>query len=126
MKPSSANMSGAPGLSARASGRSTAVLLLVVFLLGVILAGVWFKYGKPAAGSFWPGRSGPELSDNTWEQLRHLNSPVEIRFYSVLPPGSAPEPLQDFSGRVEHLLSEFQSANDSKIRVTRKISTSGS
>jgi hypothetical protein len=55
-----------------------------------------------------------------------LNSPVEIRFYSVLPPGSAPEPLQDFSRRVDHLLSEFQSANDSKIRVTRNVSTSGS
>jgi hypothetical protein len=101
-----------------------AVPLLVVFLLGAILAGVWFKYGKPAAGSLWPGRSGPELSDNTWEQLRHLNSPVEIRFYSVLPPGSAPEPLQDFSGRVEHLLSKFQDAGGSQIHVTRNISTS--
>ncbi len=125
MKPSSTNVSGDPGPGVRASGRSTAVLLLVVFLLGVILAGVWFKYGKPKAGSFWPGRSGPELSDNTWEQLRHLNSPVEIRFYSVLPPGSAPEPLQDFSGRVEHLLSKFQDANQSQIHVTRNISTSG-
>jgi hypothetical protein len=125
MKPSSANVSGAPGPSARASGRGTAVLLLVVFLLGVILAGVWFKYGKPAVGSFWTGRSGPELSDNTWEQLRHLNSPVEIRFYSVLPPGSAPQPLQDFSGRVDHLLSQFQNVNGRQIHVARNISTSG-
>lgn len=124
MKPSSTNLPGAPGPGTRAAGRSSAVLLLVVFLLGVILASVGFKYGKPAAGSFWPGRSGPELSDNTWEQLRHLNSPVEIRFYSVLPPGSAPEPLQDFSGRVDHLLSKFQDASGSQIHVARNNSTS--
>jgi uncharacterized membrane protein len=125
MKPSSANMPVVPGPGTRESGRSIAVLLLVVFLLGAVLAGVWFKYGKPAAGSFWPGRSGPGLSDNTREQLRHLNSPVEIRFYSVLPPGSAPESLQDFSRRVDHLLSEFQNANDGQIRVVRNLSTSG-
>jgi len=57
--------------------------------------------------------------------LRHLNSPVELRFYSVLPPGSAPEPLQDFSRRVDHLLSEFQNANDGQIHVIRNRSTSG-
>ncbi|MGD0744290.1 MAG: Gldg family protein [Verrucomicrobiota bacterium] len=124
MKPSSANVSGNPDPGARTSGRGTAILLLVVFLLGVILAGVWFKYGKSAAGSFWPRRSLPGLSENAWEQLRHLNSPVEIRFYSVLPPGSAPEPLRDFSGRVDHLLSQFQDANASQIHVTRNISTS--
>ena len=49
---------------------------------------------------------------------------MEIRFYSVLPPGSAPESLQDFSRRVDHLLSEFQSANDGKIHVIRNSSTS--
>ena len=43
----------------------------------------------------------------------------------MLPPGSAPEALQNFSGRVDRLLSEFQSANDGKIRVTRNVSTSG-
>jgi hypothetical protein len=97
-------------------------LVPVFFLLGAVLAGVWFKYGKHAAGSLLPGQ---ELSGQTLGFLRHLNSPVEIRFYSVLPPGSAPEPLQDFSRRVDHLLSEFQSANDGKIHVTRNVSTSG-
>ncbi len=126
MKPFSANPLRNPDpQTVRASGRSTLILMLLVFLLGAVLTGVWFKYVKPAAGSLWPGRSGPALSDNTREQLRHLNSPVELRFYSVLPPGSAPEPLQDFSRRVDHLLSEFQNANDGKIHVTRNISTTG-
>src|SRR5208282_5605761 len=102
MKPFSANPPRNPDpQTVRASGRSTLILMLLVFLLGAVLTGVWFKYVKPAAGSFWPGRSGPALSDSTREQLRHLNSPVELRFYSVLPPGSAPQPLQDFSRRVD-------------------------
>ena len=103
---------------ARVSGRSTLILMLVVFLLGVILAGTWFKYGAHTAGG------GTGLSDHTLDLLRHLNSPVEIRYYSVLPPGSAPESLQDFSQRVDHLLSEFQAANDGKIHVIRNSSTS--
>ncbi len=110
----------------RPSGWRPLILVPVFFLLGAALAGVWFKYGKHAAGSILPGQGTAELSGPTLDFLRHLNSPVEIRFYSVLPPGSAPEPLQDFSRRVDHLLSEFQSANDSKIRVTRNVSTSGS
>jgi hypothetical protein len=104
--------------SARASGRSTPVLMLVVFVLGAALAGVWFKYGAHTAGG------GPGLSDQTADLLHHLDSPVEIRFYSVLPPGSAPDALQDFSRRVDHLLSEFQSANGSQIRVIRNVSIS--
>ena len=122
MKPSSANTTPADRQTVRPSGWRPLVLVPAFFLLGAVLAGVWFKYGKHAAGSLLPGQ---ELSGPTMDLLRHLNSPVEIRFYSVLPPGSAPEPLQDFSRRVDHLLSEFQSANDSKIRVTRNVSTSG-
>ena len=120
MNPYSTNPPRNPGAqTARASGRSTLILLLVVFLLGAVLAGVWFKYGAQTAGG------GPGLSSQTVDLLHHLNSPVQIRFYSVLPAGSAPEPLQDFSRRVDHLLSKFQAANDGKIHVVRNISTSG-
>jgi hypothetical protein len=95
------------------------MLMLVVFVLGAALAGAWLKYGAHTAAG------GTGLSDQTLDLLHHLNSPVEIRFYSVLPPGSAPGPLQDFSGRVDHLLSEFQNANDSQIHVVRNLSTTG-
>jgi hypothetical protein len=123
MKPASLNTPQTDRQTVKPSGWRPLILVPTFFLLGAVLAGVWFKYGKHAAGSLLPGQ---ELSGPTVDLLRHLNSPVEIRFYSVLPPGSAPEPLQDFSRRVDHLLSEFQSANDSKIRVTRNVSTSGS
>ena len=126
MKPSSANTPPATERqTGRPSGRRTLILAPALVLLGVVLAGIWFKYSKPAAGWLLAGSGGARLSDNTREQLRQLNSPVEIRFYSVLPPGSAPGMLQDFSGRVDRLLSEFQNANDSKIHVIRNVSTSG-
>ena len=120
MNPASPNTPQADRQTVKPSVWRPLVLVPTFFLLGAVLAGVWFKYGKTATGAGVTQLSGP-----TVDLLRHLNSPVEIRFYSVLPPGSAPEPLQDFSRRVDHLLSEFQSANDSKIRVTRNVSTSG-
>ena len=124
IKPPAANAPRATGpQTVRPSGWRPLMLVTTFFLLGATLAGVWFKYGKPAAGSILPGQ---ELSRQTLELLRHLNSPVEIRFYSVLPPESAPDSLRAFSGRVDDLLSEFQSANDGKIHVTRNVSTSGS
>jgi hypothetical protein len=119
MKPSSANNPQADRQTVRPSSRRVLILAPVFVLLGVVLAGLWFKYGKPAAGA-----GITQLSEPTADLLRHLNAPVEIRFYSVLPPGSAPEALQDFSGRVDHLLSEFQDANGSQIHVTRNSSTS--
>jgi len=119
MNSSATNSPRNPGpRTTRASGRGTTILMLVIFLLGAAVAGVWFKYSGRTAGG------GAGLSDQTVDLLRQLNSPVELRFYSVLPPGSAPEPLQDFSRRVEHLLSELQSANDSQIHVIRNVSTS--
>ena len=99
------------------------VLVLVFILLGAVSAGIWVKYGKHGTGSLLAGR---ELSGNTVALLHQLNAPVEIRFYTVLPPGSAPETLQTFSGRVDQLLSKFQNANDAKIHVTRNSSTTGS
>jgi hypothetical protein len=106
----------------RPSGRRAWILAPVFVLLGVALAGVWFKSGKPVPGFFLPGEGGARLSDSTRDRLRHLDSPVEIRFYAVLPSDSAPEPLQDFSRRVDRLLSEFQSANEGEIRVVRNLS----
>ena len=70
-----------------------------------------------------PGQGAAGLSGDTLELLRHLNSPVQIRFYSVLPPGSAPQSVQDFSQRVDRLLSAFTNANAAEISVIRNIST---
>jgi hypothetical protein len=119
IKPVSARTTPATGWqTSRSGGARLPILVFVFFLLGAALTGVWFKYGKPAT-------PGPQLSGSTLGLLQQLGSPVEIRFYAVLPPGNAPETLQAFSGRVDHLLSEFQGANDAKIHVTRNTSTTG-
>ncbi len=99
-------------------GRRAPVLALVCFLLGVGLTFAWFEYGKDRS----PRHGASGLSGDTLDLLRGLNSPVQIRFYSILPAGSSSQALQDFSQRVDHLLSEFQDANPAKIQVIRNIS----
>jgi hypothetical protein len=124
MKPSAPNTSPAPDRQAdRPSGRRALMLAPILVLLGVALAGIWFKYVKPGTGRLAAGPGDIRLSDYTREQLNRLRVPVEIRFYAVLPPESAPESLRDFSGRADRLLSEFQGANESQIRVVRNLST---
>ena len=122
MNSSSAKAPRPPGPPAAGpSGRRTPVLALFFLLLGVALTLAWFEYGKNGL----PGRSAAGLSGDTLDLLRRLNSPVQIRYYSVLPPGSAPQALQDFSQRVDRLLSEFQNANPAKIQVVRNVSAAG-
>jgi hypothetical protein len=124
MKPSSANPRPDPDRQAAGpAGRRTLLLAPVLVLLGAVLAGVWFQYVRPAMSRRAEAADNIRLSDQTREQLRELSVPVEIRFYAALPPGSAPESLRDFSGRVDRLLSAIQSANERQIRVMRKIST---
>jgi hypothetical protein len=125
MKPSPANTPSTVERQTASPGRRPVILALVFLLLGFALAGFWFKYGKTTMGGLAAGQGGAGLSGQTREQLRQLPSPVEIRFYSILPAGSAPESLQTFSRRVDQLLSEFQSAGGDKIRVARNVSTGG-
>ena len=121
MNASSPNTPDTPHSMTGPTGRRATFLALVFFLSGVALTLAWVEYGK----YHLPGQSAAGLSGNTLDLVRHLNSPVQIRFYSVLPPGSAPESVQDFSQRVDRLLSAFQSANESEISVVRNISAAG-
>lgn len=118
MNSSSANAPRPPAAGPPA-GRAP-FFALATFLLGAALTLAWFEYGKNGSA----GRNTNPLSGDTLERLRQLNSPVQIQFYSVLPPGSAAPALQDFSQRVEHLLSEVQNANPAKIQVVTNNSAS--
>jgi hypothetical protein len=121
MNTSSANTPNAPRSTAGPPGRRAPLLPLFFFLLGAALTVAWFEYGKNVLS----GQGRPRLSGSTLELLRQLNGPVQIRFYSLLPAGSASQSLQDFSQRVDHLLSEFQDANPAKIQVIRNVSAAG-
>ena len=63
------------------------------------------------------------LSDATREILKGLKSPVEIRFYSLLDPAASSDSLRGLSGRVDGLLSEYQSEGGGKIKLMRSVST---
>ena len=102
-------------------GRRPTISAVFYFLLGIALTVAWFEYSKNGL----PEKIAIGLSGDTLDLLRHLNSPVQIRFYSVLPPGSASQPLQDFSQRVDQLLSQFQNANDANVQIIRNISVAG-
>jgi hypothetical protein len=92
------------------SRRYPLVLAGVAFVAGVALAGVWFHRHA----------SGPEtggLPVATRNLLGQLPAPVTIRYYTLLPAGSADETLQAFGGRVAQLLDTVQSAGDGKVQV---------
>jgi ABC-type uncharacterized transport system involved in gliding motility auxiliary subunit len=94
--------------------------LLVVFLAGAALSAVWFS-----RGSWWPVASpvsdaaAVQLSDATKAILQHLESPVEIRFYSMLDTSSVPDSVQAYAGRVEQLLGRYEQAADHRVRIAR-------
>jgi hypothetical protein len=81
------------------------------FVLGAALAAAWFH--KHHAVSESGG-----LSASTKNLLAQLQSPVTIRYYSLLPSSSADESLQAFGGRVAQLLGAVQAAGGDKIQLS--------
>jgi hypothetical protein len=118
MNSSSANAPRPPDPSTAGPSRRAPVLALVCFLLGIALTFAWFEYGKNRSS----GQNASALTGDTLDLLGRLNSPVQIRFYSVLPAGSSSAALQEYSQRVDRLLGEFQNANPAKIQVVRNLS----
>jgi len=123
MKPASSNPSPGTGPSAPIARRRSPLIAVVFFVLGVGLAAVWFEFAKSGLGRHGAGAGETELPADVMDQLRHLNSPVQLKFYSILPSGSASDALQDFSGRVDQLLSDLESVNSNQIHVVRNVAT---
>lgn len=88
------------------------VIILVAFALGIGLAGFWFHQQPPRS-------QADQLSASTQRLLGQLSVPVTIRYYAVLPAGSADETLQAFAGRVTHLLNAMQTASGGKLQLAR-------
>jgi hypothetical protein len=89
------------------------ILAAIFFGLGAALTGAWFHHQDVLAKS-----EHDELSAKTRNLLGHLDNPVALRFYSLLPAGSSAD-LQSFSGRAADLLAAVQAAGDGKIQLTR-------
>ena len=105
------------------AGARIILLVLACFLAG-LAAGVFWMYRKSSqSGAQTNGPAAGEqtnaLSESTRAVLGHLSSPVEIRFYSLLDPATVPTSVQAFAGRVNQLLSEYQRAAPSQVKLTR-------
>ncbi len=99
--------------AATQSGASRPLVLAAVsFILGAGLTGAGFQHAPSA-------RNTDALTEPVVNAVEHLAAPVAIRFYSLLPAGSASPEEQSFSARVGNLLDSVQAANPGKIQVTR-------
>ena len=94
---------------------------LVFFLAGAALSAIWFSRGGLASRGAVPARRTRPvaLSDATKAVLQHLDSPVEIRFYSLLDASSVPDSVQAFAGRVDQLLAQYEQVAGDRLRVIR-------
>ncbi len=103
----------------RAQTRS-GILLVICFLLGLGAGAYWYHRAAKSTGA--PTADPAQLnalSEAMKSDLQRLDSPVEIRFYVPANPGTLPESLQAFAGRVDELLSEYKREAGGKIHVTR-------
>ena len=90
---------------------STVLLALVAFGAGAVLVTVLHR----------PPQKPVEQTDNTLQLsgatrkiLETLNSPVTVRFFSLLDPGASPE-LSAFAERVKQMLIDYQKSAAGKI-----------
>jgi hypothetical protein len=101
---------------------SRTIILLLVLLLGLAACGLWFytstRRGAAGAGVDTGGTPASLLSDSTKAVLDRLNSPLEIRFYALLDPGTVPGSLTAFADRIGQLLAGYQQEAGGKIKVT--------
>lgn len=123
----SARLGSRPGERA---GTRIILFLLVVCLLGVAGGAYWLyrpsQRGATAASGPAGDASAIALSDSTRAVLDRLESPLEIRFYTLLDPATVPASLIAFGGRVGQLLSAYQQEANGKIKITTLNSQSNS
>ena len=108
------------------AGKVCPVFLVLVFCILAIAAGAFWYYRTVIAHPMASDTSekGVRLSESTRAALKRLNSPVEIRFYSLLSEAGGADSLQAFAGRVDRLLSEYKREAGRNITITRHTSRS--
>jgi hypothetical protein len=103
-----------------AAGRVRGLVFgLAFFAAGMGLSAWWFLRAPPPGPAAPESAGPPVLSEATRAVLQRLDSPVEIRFYSLLDASSASDSLRAFSGRVDQLLALYEQEAAGKIKVSR-------
>jgi hypothetical protein len=105
-----------PTRRAQDGGLRAFLLPLIFFLLGISLSAFWFYHDKLAKDS---KNQGVQLSEKTRTLLQHLDAPVKIRFYSLLPASTASESLRAFARRVDALLAAMQQESGGQFKLTQ-------
>ncbi len=114
-----------PKAGTKASAR-TVLVVLVAFALGGGLGAYWFHRSKPAPDSASHTEPGAQLalSESTRAVLNRLNSPVEVRFYSLLEPANTPDATKAFAQRADRILEQYVQEASGKLKLTRFASMS--
>jgi hypothetical protein len=105
-------------LGFRMQAGARAAILLILAILGIAGGIVWFL--RTPGESIRQDKVTPVpggLSDGTRAVLSRLNSPIELRFYSLLDPATVPARLLDFAARVNQLLASYEVASGGKITL---------
>ena len=84
----------------------------------------WFWSASSRNPADATGASPTPLSAATRNALGRLESPLEIRFYSILDPVTVPASVTEFAGRVSRLLAAYQQEAGGKIKLTDVTSAS--
>ena len=102
-------------------GNTRVVVIAGVFLAGMTVSALWFHHGPPPAPAkpAEVSKSVPALAPRTLAILQHLDTNIEVRFYSMLDAATVPASLKDFSGRVDELLEQYQTQAGGRLKVTR-------
>jgi hypothetical protein len=110
----------------RRQGAGSRVLLsgLIFFLAGIAFSALWLARSRPSQVASVP--KAVQLSDASKAVLRHLNTPVEIRLYSILDATSVPGSVQAFAVRVEQLLAQYAQAAGDRVTIIRYDTLSAS
>jgi hypothetical protein len=103
--------------------RVSATVLVLVFLLLGIVAGVTWLYRAARNGTMsvtgeTAGAGAAALSDNTKAALARLQAPLEIRYYALLDPATVPDSATAFANHAGQLLSAYQQEAGGKIKLT--------
>jgi hypothetical protein len=91
---------------------------LLFFFVGAALSALWVSRSSQAANPANEAAAA-RLSDATKTVLQHLDSPVEIRFYSILDTATVSDSIQAYAGRVDQLLSQYEQLAGTRVRITR-------
>jgi ABC-type uncharacterized transport system involved in gliding motility auxiliary subunit len=124
MKQSSANRANSvkPARAKEHGSARTTSLVLGCFLVGVAVSAFWFYRGANQGSGTVAAQNEGALSDATLAVLKRLDSPLELKFYSLLDPAATSDALRAFAGRVDQLLSLYRQEANGQIKVTRYTS----